>query len=182
MTATYILDDRLLPLEKIVNKNINELTFKEIISLIFHASKNIINDPSCTEWAKLYKQFEKELSEQNKMKWPEMAIIKNDYDKRIDILTTTSAATFIKTENIFMLLLRLLYVENYKRPYIFKSYNYHKILGNKLKGARQQSVKSLSLYDLFDLLQKQLTRYIRIYNDENQFEHQIATSLLKCIV
>lgn len=181
--TTIHLNDQIVPLEKIVDKNINDVSFREIISLIFYAaisiSKNKSN-PDQIEWKEIYNNFENELVEQNKQKWPQILISKNDYNKRIDVISAYSP--FIETKNIFMLLLRLLYIENYKRPYIFKSYNYHKILGCKMRNKTDIIIKNLSVMDLFGILKQHLNRYMKIYNDENNFEYLLCGAIMKQII
>ena len=189
-SITY--NEQIIPLAKIINKNINNLTFKEIISLIFHAVGIVANDKSDPElatlkrgaeylndsqltWKNIYDEFQKELEMQNKYKWPVMTIIKNDYSKRMDIFSNDE---FIVSQNFLTLLLRILVVENYKRPYIYKSYNYHKILGHKLKISESHSIQKISLTDLFTYLKICLKYYIRIYNNDKYFEYQLAKAIL----
>ena len=132
MSNIINLCDQITNYDKIINKSINYLTFKDVISLIFYAcdamSKHM-EDPDFKMWSEFYKRFESKIEKQNKLKWPLLSIIRNDYDKRIDIFSTRE---YIKTKNLLMLLLRLLHIENYKRPYVYKTYQYHKILGQKL--------------------------------------------------
>ena len=189
-SITY--NEQIIPLAKIINKNINNLTFKEIISLIFHAVGIVANDKSEPEpvilkqnsnnpidnqptWKNIYDEFQKELEMQNKYKWPVMTIIKNDYSKRMDIFSNDE---FIVSHNFLTLLLRVLVVENYKRPYIYKSYNYHKILSHKLKISESHSIQKISMTDLFAYLKICLKYYIRIYNNEKYFEHQLGKAIL----
>jgi hypothetical protein len=177
--TSVIFSDQTISLEKIIDKNIDNLTFKEIISLVFYAVSTVANDitePDHSAWKNIYEEFEKELHEQNKHKWPNMSIIKNDYSKRIDIFST--GATFITSKNFLMLLFRLLYVENYKRPYIYKSYKYHKMLSHKMKISNNTSVKKLSMIELFKYLKTCLNYYIKIYNDDMNFEYQLCKSIL----
>jgi len=173
------ISEQIIPMEKIINKNINDLTFKEIISLVFHAMQFVIKDESMNDqdvWKNIYTEFERELIEQNKKKWPYMTITKNDYAKRIDIYSID--ASFISSNNIFMLLLRLLYIENYKRPYVYKSYKYHKILGYKIKADSNDSVTKLSLNDIFDFLHSCMKYYIKIYNDGKHSEFELGKKII----
>ncbi|XWV26593.1 hypothetical protein QJ857_gp0474 [Tupanvirus soda lake] len=180
--TSIILNEQITPLEKIINKNINNLTFKEIISLVFHAASILSNDNLDTisqGWTDIYTEFEKELEKQNKSKWPQMSITKNDYNRRIDIFST--GGSFISSKNIFMLMLRLLYVENYKRPYVYKSYNYHKVLGYKPKTIDNVCVKKLSLAELFEHFKICMKHYMRVYSDEKHFEYQLGKTINKIL-
>lgn len=177
--STINIIDYIIPLDKIIDKNINNVTFKEIISLVFHATLIISNDttePDHDKWKQIYTQFEKELAIQNTKKWSYMTIIKNDYGKRIDIFSTDTS--FIPTDNIFMLLLRLLYIEKYKRPYVYKSYKYHKILGYKLEIEQNILVKNISLLELFEILHKYMKYYIKIYNDGKYIEFNLGKEII----
>ncbi|XWV25332.1 hypothetical protein QJ856_gp0438 [Tupanvirus deep ocean] len=176
--TSITLNEQITPLEKIINKSINNLTFKEIISLVFHAASILSNDNMDTisqGWKDIYADFEKELEKQNKIKWPHMSITKNDYNRRMDIFST--GGSFISSKNIFMLMLRLLYVENYKRPYVYKSYNYHKILSYKPKITHDVCVKKLSISELFEHLKLCMKHYLKVYNDDKHFEYQLGKTI-----
>lgn len=180
--TSIILEEQLIPLNKIINKNIKSVTFKETISLIFYAAILLSNDtthPDKNKWKELYEEYKKESDKQNNLKWPIINIIKNDYNKRIDIFSINSS--FLSSKNFFMLLQRLLYIENYKRPYIFKTYEYHKILGHKIKNNDNTPIRNISLMDLFELLKKHLKYYIQIYNNEKKIEYQLANKIMKQI-
>lgn len=180
--TTVFLEDQIIPLNKIINKNSKNITFKETISLIYHAAALMSNNnehPDKENWEKLYNEYKTELEKQNRIKWPHIEFIKNDYDKRMDILIVKSS--FIYSKNIFMLLLRLLYIENYKRPYIYKTYEYHKILGHKVDDYPDIIAKNMSINDLFGLLKQHLIFYKKIYNDDMHFEYQLANIILNQI-
>lgn len=163
-------------------KSVNDLTFKDVVSLVFHSlvilSKSK-NEPNSKEWIQIYEEFEKELQTQNNQKWPQLNIIKNTVEKRIDIFTINGS--FNKTTNLFMLLLRLLYFENYKRPYIYKSYNFHKILGYKIKNHYNTELKYLSIHSLYDILIQYLEYYSIIYYDNSIYESGISNEILKLL-
>jgi hypothetical protein len=180
--TTVVLEEQIIPLDKIINKNSKSVSLKETISLIFHATVLISNDsahPDKEKWKELYNEYKTILEKQNKIKWPQIIITRNDYQKRIDILTTSSS--FVKSNNIFILLLRLLFVENYKRTYIYKAYGYYKILGHKINDYPDIIAKNMSVSDLFDLLKKHLFFYKKIYNEDLHFEYQLVNTILKQI-
>lgn len=172
-----------ISLDKIIGKNISNTSFKEIISLMFYASlvmSNSTEDPDSTKWKEIYSEFEKQLEEQNQHGWPKMTIIKNNFGKRIDIFTLNEP--FMESNNILTLFFRLLFIENYKRPYIFKSYDYHKVMGYKIKSNNDNSVKNLSLEDLVNLLKKYMIYYISIYNNDMRMEYQLGKKIYNQLI
>lgn len=175
------LEDEIVRLDKILKKPMASITFKEIISLVFHAIELLMNDktdPDHIYWWKIYEEFMDELNQQNKKIWPELVISKSDHYRRINIMLIITP--FIRSKNILMLLLRLLYVEKYKRPYINKVHEYYKILNHRLDKNIIVATK-LSLAELFEYLQLHLERYQKIYSDERLFEYQIAEAILRHI-
>ena len=173
--TSIVYDEQIIPLVKIIDKNINNITFRELISLIFHAlSIEANNESNDNLWHKLHKEFLQELDTQNKEQWPVMSLIRNDFSKRMDLFTND---VFIKSENFFTYLFRLLVVERYKRPYIYKSYNYHKVLGHKLKTSDSVAVEKLSITELFTYLKIFMDHYISVYNKDIYFEHQLGRKI-----
>lgn len=173
-------EENTIALDKIIKKSIKNINFKETISLIFHAAQKLSNDSSFFEnqkWKNLYEEFSSELDEQNHRKWPKLIIVKNDYNKRIDIFST--GTSYIESNNFFTLLFRLLLLENYKRTYIYKSYKYHNILGHKLSDQPDKIVQKIKLDELFDILKKQLKYYLKIYNDADHFENNLASKIME---
>lgn len=181
--STITLDEQLTKFDKISNNNINSITFKDIISMIFYAIQNMTHNfnPDEKKWNSFYQDFINDLEKQNKNKWPKLTIIRNDYQKRMDIMSSVSEHSYIKSNNFLVLLLRLLYIENYKRIYTFKWYKYHKILGYNIVIDRVKEIQKLTIADLFDLLKIGLKYYLKIYDNELQFEYQLATSILEQI-
>lgn len=178
------LNEQIIDLDKIIDKNIKNINFRETISLVFHAAVAMTknqNDPNHSEWKALYYEFESQLIQQDKQKWPHLTIVKNDYNKRIDIIPIVES--FVESNNIFMLLLKLLYIENYKRPYVYKSYNYPKILSHKIKTTNNTQIEHLSLADLFELLEMYINYYNKIYYDDihENFEHRLGKRILNLI-
>lgn len=176
------LTDQIIQFDKIINKSINELTFKESVSLIFHAIKNLSTDQTrddYMDWYNIYQDFLVLFDEQNKVGWPQLIISRNDYDRRMDI--SSFSTPFLKSDNLLIMLIRLIYVENYKRSYVYKTYQYHKVLGYKNNTAKIE-IKNASLSDLFVCLQNGLQHYMKIYNDKNQFEYQLVKNILGQII
>jgi hypothetical protein len=172
--ATVDLRDQIIDLDKILSIESNELTIKDIISLIFHT---VIQMASDNVWKKYYHEFESELAKQNELEWPKFSIMKNDYDKRFDIILFKS---FLKSNHLLMLLLRLLYVENYKSAKRSPDNYYHDILLHKMTVKNQ--IQKLSLTDLFELLKKCVDQYIKVYNHEGYFEYQLGDTILCQII
>lgn len=172
------LKDQLIPIEVIIDKNINSITFKETISLVFHSAYHVaenIFEEDNTKWKDFCVEFEKQLKRQNEKSWPYLRILKNDKNRRIDIILT--GTPLISTTNFFVLLLRLLYIENYKK--MFTSMYYHQILDYKQRTSNNMTIKHISLADIYKHLKKNLEYYIQVYNDEKYYENQLARSLLK---
>lgn len=181
------LSQNLVPLDRLLDKMTNTVSFKESVCLIFHAIEAVSRDtvdPDSTAWASIYQQFTSELTGQRTLQWPQLEITRNDYSRRIDILTITKS--FAPSTNICMLLFRLLYIESYKRPYVLKSYNYTRILGHRFKSKAKSptdavTVSSLSLLQLFELLAEFIKYYMRIYSDTSTIEYQLGKVILEQI-
>lgn len=177
------LTEQIIQFDKIIGKSINELTFKESISLIFHAIKNLSDDQTRDdhmEWRNIYQEFLALFEEQNKTGWPQLIISRNDYDKRMDI--SSLSTPFLKANNLLIMLIRLIYVENYKRSYVYKTYRYHKVLGYKNNSLSKMEIKNASLSDLLLCLRDGLEHYLKIYYDKNQFEYQLVKNILSQII
>ena len=168
-------EEQIIGLDKLLNKTDRYLSFKEICSLIFHASKKMAANVTNVEWHIFYQEFLADYDKQNKTQWPQLSILRNDYYKRIEII---SVEPFIKSENLLMLLLRLLYVENYKRPYIYEYMEYHKILGWKLDTGLTE-LADYTVGKLFDLLKKCMVHYNKIYDNDRHFEYQLAKAIIR---
>lgn len=168
------LEEQIVSLDKILLKKFQEITFKDIISLIFHAFQKLSNNDN--EIKDIHNNFLSELNEQNKLGWPKMEITKNDYDRRMDIIGGNS---YIVTKNILTLLLRILYIENYKRRYTFKSYNYRKILSHKIRSVVTGPIEELSIDEILNILKHHLQHYMKIYYEESNFEYQLSNTILK---
>lgn len=187
--TNLILDDQITAFEKILSKEYTEVNFKDIISLVFHAINKMKDDKfsdqeyseqtSETQCKKIYDKFEEELSLQNKFGWPQIFIVRNDYERRMDL--ATGGGSYISSTNILTLLLRILYVENYKRRYVFRSYDYRKVMSHKIRSLMTKQVDEFALEEIIDLLKNHLHHYLKIYNDCTHFENQLATAILKQI-
>ena len=174
------INNEITPLDKIITKCIHDLTFKDIISLIFHSVIVMAtdkNDIQFHKWKALYFEFKNEIEKQNDFGWPQIKIIRNDLCKCINILFIEKV--YIPSENILTHLYRLLHIENYKRTYNYESYNYHKILNHKLNlndnhndndnnnNTDKILVKYITLTQILSLFEKFMAYYIEIYKYTN---------------
>ena len=172
-----VLDQQIIQLDKFTNVDTNRMAFKDIMSLIFHAGK--LMGERDEGWSKYYNNFIEEFEYQNKIKWPELSISRNDYSKRIDILARKA---FIPSDNMFMLILRLLYIENFKITYLYETYNYHPILKHIIVfNIPENSIKKLSIDKLLNLLKSHIAYYMKIYNDSDRLEYQLGKKILNNI-
>lgn len=171
---TKKLPEQINTLEKIIDNSINGSTVLDIIGLVFHGVHRLskIEDG----WKNIFSEFIQDSEKQKKNGWPQLVIIKNDFSKRIDVIPEKS---FISSKNLLILLQRILYIEKYKENYVFSTYEYHAILAHKINSEKNIDIGKLSSEDLFDLLQKCMQYYIKIYNDDDKFENILAKNILK---
>jgi len=171
------LDTQLINLNDIYDKKINIITLEEIISLIFHATGQMITYDET--WKEYYIEFQRELDKQNKYGWPKLNFTRKEYYKRLDSLTTRS---FIMSNNILLLLLQLLYTEKCKKNNIINNiYMYferYDILNHSIDTGDQYSIDQLSLDKLFEILEKYIIFYINMYNNKMSFEYELSKNIL----
>lgn len=168
------LENQIYPLSSLTNIDINHMTFKDIISLIFHAAK--LMSKTDNEWQKYYENFLEDLAKQNKAGWPILNVNRNDYSKRIDIFTHK---TYITSDNLFMLILRLLSIENFKTVYRYDTYKYHPILTHVIiSNTPESNIKKLSIDHLLNLFKSHIAYYMKIYNDADRIEYQLGKTIL----
>lgn len=179
--SNICIDNYLIKYETIMQKNYDNITFKDVISLIFYTIKNLnqISDSEYEKWKILYENFNEELKNQNNMKLPLLSVIKNDFLKKIDIIIEDNI--FIKSNHILMLLFRLMYIEDFKEKNLSKNDNYYPILNYKINFTYNKSPYELSLIEYFDMLKKYLLYYIRIYDNEKSIENKLAQNILNQI-
>jgi len=168
------LVDQINDFQTILSNNTKDITFLDTIGLVYHGVSRI--SASDDGWEKIYQEFLNDQNKQNKAGWPELIIIKNDFSKRIDVICSKS---FIKSQNLLIILQRILFIEKYKLNYVYITYQYHPILLNKMGLGNITCIKKLSINDLFDLLKKCMTYYTKIYNDSDKIENILAKNILK---
>lgn len=166
------INDKILNLEEIKDKHIKNITFKESVSLLFHAVHNFYNygNQDFEFWKYTYQQFLEELEHQNNVKWPNILIIKNQSNKCYEIVTNKP---FIKSGNLLTLLMRLLYVEDCKARENF--IDYFKILDYNISTIDVNiSVDKILFTELLSCLKNYIRLYIKSYNDNKHFEYQLG--------
>lgn len=166
------LEEEICSLSDIYKKNIKQLSFKDVISLVFHACQKMIGANEM--WQNYYHEFTEELALQNKYKCPDLTTISNNYNKRIEVFCNKG---FITSNNLLTLLLRLIYIENRKKS-IYYTNNYFKVLDYTLYMNKYENIEKLSIHDVFSILKPYMEYYIRIYSDEFMFEYQLALSII----
>ena len=170
------LCNQITSIEQIIRNSSNDITSIDIISLIFHCTISMAKTDS--GWNKFYSEFITDFENQNKNKWPELIIIKNDFSKRTDAICITS---FIDSKNLLTILQRILYIEQYKIKYVCDTYQYHPVLSHKINLNVYFNIKKMSINNLFDLLKICMTDYLKIYNDDEKIENLLAKNILKQI-
>jgi len=176
-----IPDDLLTSQDILMTKSINNLNFKDIISMIFHSVKNI-NDKKTdtvveyTKWHDFYEDFKLNLEIQNNRSWPRLNYIKNDSKKRLEIFSPTS---YNITKNLLILILRLLYIENFKlKEATSISTSFHEILTYKIDIPDKYPISDLSLVRLFEIFKMYMSYYTRIYSNPMMYEYSLGASIL----
>ena len=175
------LDDTLINKNLLMNKHINTLNFREIICLIFHAVKTISEstDPENPhqQWIQFYKDFELNLEHQNNKRWPKLSLMENRFRKRLEIFSPTSYNT---TKNILVLILRLLYIENYKiKNALSPNTDFHEILTYKINITDDYESSKVSIVRLFEIFKLYMMYYIKVYNNEMMYENMLGKSILQ---
>ena len=166
------LPEQIASLEKIIKNSTNCISFLDVVGLVFHGISLLSqSDDGCKN---IYSEFLEGSDKQHKNRWPELIIIKNDYSKRVDVMSNKS---FIASKNLLVLLQRMLYIETQKEKYVYSTYNYYPILPYIIN--KNIDVKKLSLDDVFDLCKECMVYYTKIYNDDGKFENILARNILK---
>lgn len=173
--------DHIIVLDKILEKKVKDITFKETISLIFHTVYLMPKSggPDSDKWESIYKEFQMQFSRQISDKWPQMVIVKNYSHKCAYIILNEKK--FIESKNLLTLLFRLLFIENHKLINIPCHYNFYKILSHEIGTNDDRIVKNLSLFEIFGLLRDQLKYYAKIYKNKTHMEYQLVNAIVEQI-
>lgn len=173
--------DNIIVLDRILEKQIKDITFKETISLIFHTVFTLSNTKTSDSkyWNALYKEFQIQFNKQISEKWPQMVIIKNHTHKCA--YTTFNGKSFIESKNLLTLLFRLLFIENHKFINVPSHYNFYKILTHELGTKDERIIKNLSLFEIFQILKDQLKYYAKVYRNKMHIEYELVNIILKQI-
>lgn len=191
MNAKFI-ERKTVALSRILQKKPSQLTFREVISLIFHLSQKIRSASTATIrrnhkdsniipdnadlWLQLYSRFTEDMTVQERIRWPILTFMVNTYEKRIDVKNVNGS--LIETENLLMLLAQILFIENGKRMLRQQYAAFPKVLGHKIQVVGTETVANISTHEIFLLLEKHLQHYIG-HTSRDSLEHRIATSILK---
>lgn len=171
--SDYLVDKKI-----VLSKNISVLNFHEIISLVFHAIENIKDRSECTEWNNLHKDFIELLDSENKRRWPKLNYMTNTYRKRLEVFFSS---TFTSTNNVLLLLIRLLYIESFKNDNGTLQIECHQPLQHHIAIPDKYMSTEVSIVRLFELLKMYLNYYIKIYHNEMMFEHLLGKAIINQI-
>lgn len=180
----FIIDNKILPLDRILTKCAAQITFRDMISLIFHASRIMSaksNDPNNTEWNNLHKKFEHEINCQDCEHWPILQLRFSEFEKCIEIQNLNGK--FLETDNFLTLLAYILYIEGYKRS-MYQTHGYVKILTAKVssrlsKSQSDISVSKMSISFLLWMLKLFIDLYLEIYARHSSIEFKIGQAIQK---
>lgn len=180
-----ILEDVIISQDILMNKHINNLNFKDIISMIFHAVKNTDEKKLDTitdnaKWKNFHEDFKLNLELQNNRGWPKLNYIKNDTRKRLEIFSPTS---YNITKNLLILLLRLIYIESFKLNELastpYGRGNFHEVLTYKIDIPDKYPASDVSFIRLIEILKMYISYYTRIYQNVMMYEYSLGTSILE---
>jgi len=170
------LSEQLISIENI-HKNVNSITLKETISLVFHALTTMAQqDP---EWESYYVDFQNEFNKQNKYGWPKLIFTRNYSKKRLDCLGTR---TFISTNNILLMLLQLLYIETCKKyndmHSVYLTFDRYEVLDHTINFSGENNIDMLTLDNLFEILEIYISAYIGLYDNRMLYENQLSRDII----
>jgi hypothetical protein len=176
----------LLQMGTIESKVAKDLTFLELVSTIFYEFYRIYLMNENQIWVDCWKEFEIQMEEQNKKGWPNLTLIKKqhgaDTNKHKLVAIADGPFSFIKTNNILMMLIRIIHIEKYKETKrsvgysvpVDKSFLQY-VLGKKTS---QKIDAGNEIEILFVLLKKHIEKYLTLYNDGSEFENQMGKFIL----
>lgn len=165
-------------MDQISQKDIVEITFEDTIKLFLYMAFQLALTNE--GWNIYYVDFLNRLEKQNDKGWPNLTFTRNYLNKRLDSLSTNS---FIKTDNILLLLLQLLYIEKSKQNHddVYISFEKTNVLDHRIDSSESSDEDSLSIDDLCDFLSNHLQYYTHFYHNRMLYEYQISNSILSMI-
>lgn len=163
------LENQFNSLSDISSKDLSVINFKDLAYLFFVAVKT----ESSQDWQVYYSDFVCELSDQNNKTWPTINFLKNNFSNRIDVFTMNR---FINSDNFLTLLLRLIYVENLKTNKFSNQLYLNPLEYTPI--TETGTIKDLTFDQIIILLKKCFDNYIKIYNNNGHFEHELANVLI----
>ena len=177
--------DLLLNKTVLLNKTINTLNFRDIVSLFFHAVENVSSPTSSIKinnseqkklFTQFYENFENNITYQKNFGWPKLSYIRNDHSRRFEIFTPT---LYHPSKNILVLLLRLLHIEEFKEAEMLANgVDYHRILSHKIKIDDQYNCTHISFVRLFEILKQYITHYVNMYSNGMMYESRLGMAIL----
>jgi hypothetical protein len=178
-----VLDNLLTSQESLLDRNLNSLNFREIICMIFHATKNIYEkrvDTHDKKWSDFYNEFLINLEAQNKIGWAKLVYITNQIRRRLEIFSPSS---FVPSKNLLVQILRLLYIEDFKMQNLplIENKNFYEILTYKIDIPDKYTVRQVSLPRLFEILKLYVGYYIRIYENGLMYECVLGKAIFEQI-
>jgi len=165
-------------MNQISQKDIDDITFEDTIKLFLYMAFQLALTNE--GWNNYYVDFLNCLGKQNDKGWPNLTFTRNYLNKRLDSLSTNS---FVKTDNILLLLLQLLYIEKSKQNNnnIYTSFEKTNILDHLIDSSESSSEDSLSMDDICDFLNDHLQYYTHVYHNKMLYEYQISSTILFAI-
>jgi hypothetical protein len=164
-----------------MGRNINSLNFKEIISMIFHGTKNIhekkVDTPDTTKWSGFYEEFQLNLESQNKTGWFKPSYMTNTVRRRMEVFSPSS---FVQTKNLLVMVLRLLYIESFKQEKLkeIPNNNFYEILSYKIDIEDKYPARQVSLTRLFEIFKLYMNYYVRIYQNGLMYEYILGKTII----
>ena len=112
------INDYLVPLDRINDKLLSELTFIESLSLCIHGVHCAVKS-NIDEWIFIWEQFQTNIHNQNVENWPVVTCV-NNYINNKFILTAVTDKQFITNKCILLNIFNIIYLEQHK--YIYASF------------------------------------------------------------
>ena len=170
--------------ETIMSKTVPELKVVDVIALTFYAFERVSEKDSGKDIRSYFMEFETDIKKQQDNGWPKLLVNRNDYKKRFDVFCTEP---FVRSQNILVLLARLIYIEQSKKVSrnSLKQYSspYNKVLSRKMEtfdiNVSQKITVEMSFPELLHLLELCIKYYTTVYYDELLLEYQLGTSIIK---
>lgn len=176
--STVNLDNIIISYDICAGKNINQLTMYDTISLVIHMVKRFADGSSdiAGPMKNYYNEYVNQIKEQNNKGWPKIISLRNDTHKRIDGVIGKSHNN---TNNLLVLLIKLIHLECEKETP--RNGAIKKILDYNISDTKTESIKTMTVADLLDLLKRYMQYYVSIYCDQTRFENVLGNKIINQI-